>query len=545
MAQMSERKRFFTDDTQSGLYGGTGPANTARIEKTCAAGTVFVFFVVITAVRFFMLNTSEHPTGLDGYFYALQAKSFMLTGSLENPDTKIGYYLCGLCSLICGDAIIGCKLWAAVSNALLSVGIFVFVRMLFSRGNRQSGLYAAGAAMLLSAVSPAVTILCINYINNQTGVVFFFLYGASAVHVLRMSAAKNRASYASYAAHISLTFALCILCMMSHLVSACYALIFTGILMVKKLSFKLRPVVAVVAAAGFVCACAILFTQLARFKNVFALTPVLPLFSPFMIRSCGFALCFEISVYFAATWALSVVYVFRTKRFDCALLFTPVLFFPFWRLDVLDMGYRMLLNAVPAAIVFIAYMLNVMFMQPNARPGEKINAGEGRDKRGLPVVKPAYCVACAVLCALVFCTPRLYKKERDPPYGYYRRIIENIELDDDSLLIAHLGLNHVYTYYKNLRDSLNYIPDFYVPTEKLWRLAYGVHMISLEQNIHANGRDFAENVRRIDSHYVLIREDYWREYLANEEEEIAETYKNWFNPYTVRPAFIRKKAKSF
>ena len=536
---MSERKRFFTDDTRSGLRGGTCPANRARIEKTCAAGTVFVFFVVITAVRFFMLNTSEYPTGLDGYFYALQAKSFMLTGVLENPDTKIGYYLCGLCSLMCGDAIIGCKLWAAVSNALLSAGIFVFVRMLFSRGNRQSGLYAAAAAMLLSASSPAVTILCINYINNQTGLAFFFLYGACAIHLLRMSGTKNRASYA---AHIGLTFALCILCMMSHLVSACYALIFTGILIIKKLSFRVRSIF---AAIGFVCVCAILFTQFPRFKNVFAFTPVLPLFSPFMIRSCGFVLCFEISVYFAATWVLSVVYIFRTKRFDCALLFTPVLFFPFWRLDVLDMGYRMLLNAVPATIVFIAYMLNVMFMQPNARRSGKTNAGEGRGKRGLPVVKAAYWVLCAVLCALVFCTPRLYKKERDPHYGYYRRIIENIELDDDSLLIAHLGLNHVYTYYKNLRDSLNYIPDFYVPAEKLWRLAYGVNMISLEQNIHANGRDFAENVRRIDSHYVLIREDYWREYLANEEEEIAETYKNWFNPYTVRPAFIRKKAKSF
>ena len=46
--------------------------------------TAFVFFV-----RWYMLNKSPEPTGLDGYYYALQAKSFMQYGILENPDYKM------------------------------------------------------------------------------------------------------------------------------------------------------------------------------------------------------------------------------------------------------------------------------------------------------------------------------------------------------------------------------------------------------------------------------------------------------------------------
>ena len=144
----------------------------------------------------------------------------------------------------------------------------------------------------------------------------------------------------------------------------------------------------------------------------------------------------------------------------------------------------------------------------------------------------------------MFFTPRLYDKRRDPSYEYYKRIADKIELPDDSLLIAHLPLNHVYTYDKNLRDALNYVPDFYVAPEKLWRLAYGVNILSLEEHLNADLPDFSAYVRPIDARYILIREDYWQAYLKNEDEEIIETYKNWFNPYTVRPAFIRK-AKSF
>lgn len=500
-------------------------------------GAVCIVFTVTAALRFFMLSSSAHPTGLDGYYYALQAQSLVTTGALENPAPEIGFYACGLCSFLCGNAVIGCKLWAALSNALIPAAVFVFLQTLFQKKRP----HQAFAALLLTASSPSVTTLCVNYINNQTGLVFFFLYGASAVNLFRQSDWKKRTACGL------LTLLLLGLCVFSHLVSAAYAFVFTGLLMLKKLPPKVQ---AAAIPAGLVCGGALFFSQLPRFQNVFALAPVLPVFSPFMRRSAGLVVSLELSMYFIAVWGAVVFVIVRKRRFDAAVLLTPVLFFPFWRLDILDMGYRMMLNAVPASIVFIQYLLlsgTHKKENPSNVSAPETTMGSQHDGNKTPFQssrKTVYAVNLA-LFALLFLTPRLYDKKRDPPYDYYKRIVEPIELDNDSLLIAHLGLNHVYTYYKNLRDALNYVPDFYVAPEKLWRLAYGVNTIALEQHVPLDEQNFAKFVRPIDENYVLIREDYWQLYLRNEDEEIAETYQNWFNPHTVRPAFIRKKAKSF
>ena len=50
----------------------------------------FVVFFVTAALRFFMLSSSEYPVGLDGYYYALQAKSLVMQGALENPSAETG-----------------------------------------------------------------------------------------------------------------------------------------------------------------------------------------------------------------------------------------------------------------------------------------------------------------------------------------------------------------------------------------------------------------------------------------------------------------------
>lgn len=495
----------------------------------------FIVFFVTAALRFFMLSSSEYPAGLDGYYYALQAKSLLTHGALENPSAETGFYACALCSLITKNAVIGCKLWAAISNALIPLSVFVFLETLF----RKKRPFAALTALLLSAASPSVTALCINYINNQTGLAFFFLYGASVIALVQNGCRKKRALFAF------LSLALFALCLISHLVSAAYALIFTALLILKKLPPKIQ---AALIPLGLLCGAALFFTQLPRFKNVFSLTPVLPIFSPFMRKSAGLPVSIELSAYFLFVWGAAFFSLVRKKRFDLALFLPLVLFFPFWHLDILDMGYRMMLNAVPASIVFISYLL--FYNEENHETVDSDSELKGTiknppDKKSpLPSIRRILYAVPLALFALLFFTPRLYDKSRDPPYEYYKRIADKIELPDDSLLIAHLSLNHVYTYDKNLRDALNYVPDFYVAPEKLWRLAYGVNILSLEEHLNADLPDFSAYVRPIDERYILIREDYWQEYLKNQDEEIVETYKNWFNPHTVRPAFIRK-AKSF
>ena len=104
-----------------------------RLSDTHLYIAAFVVFFVTAALRFFMLSSSEYPAGLDGYYYALQAKSLVMHGALENPSAETGFYACALCSLITKNAVTGCKLWAAISNALIPLSVFVFLETLFRK----------------------------------------------------------------------------------------------------------------------------------------------------------------------------------------------------------------------------------------------------------------------------------------------------------------------------------------------------------------------------------------------------------------------------
>ena len=64
--------------------------------KTFYISLIILCTAVIFTLRFTMLLKSNHPCGLDGYYYALQAKSLLVNHALENPDYKTGYYLCAL-----------------------------------------------------------------------------------------------------------------------------------------------------------------------------------------------------------------------------------------------------------------------------------------------------------------------------------------------------------------------------------------------------------------------------------------------------------------
>lgn len=471
--------------------------------------TAFVFFV-----RWYMLNKSPEPTGLDGYYYALQAKSFMQYGILENPDYKIGYYLCGISSLLCGDPIIGCKIIAALMSALLCLGVYAVLRSLkIPHMSSLTGFFLCGSSF-------AVASMATNYINNLTGIVFFLFYAALLIRLCYEDATSSKIGSIL---KITLAALLFLCCVLSHLVSAAFAFLFTIILFLRKQSFRHQIAFLIVSIVAGIL---IFSRQLPRFTSVFSLGPILPVLSDSMRKAVGMRISGEMSVLFITAWLLCIfrtLQCVRKKYLDLSVFAAPILFFPFWNLDILDMGYRMLLSAVPIGIIMLVLGINNMLKQSE---------------------RNRHIFFSIILCVTVpgtVVSVYSYNPFNDPPFSYYRRIVQDIELPDDSLLIAHLGLNHVYTYYKNLRDCLNYEPDFPVPPEKLWRIAYGVHIISLENQLtDLRQEDFSRYIQPIDSYYTLIREDIWQRYLENEEESIAATYNNWFNPHTVRPQFIRK-----
>lgn len=481
---------------------------------------VILYSFIIFGVRLMMLLKSDFPTGLDGFFYALQAKSLVVNGALENPDHEIGYFLCGFWAKIFNNVFLGVKIQAALSSTLISVLIFILLKIISQEKNIIPIL-----GLLISSVSVGITLFNINYINNQTGLVFFLSYCTALIYLLQNA---GRFSKIKKNLLLFLCTILLVLSGLSHLVSAAYAFIFTAIILIRKLKIRNQIILLTLA-----CLCAVLlfFNQLPRFQSVFSLTPVLPCFSPVLMNLAGKAMCIEMSVYFVLTWFLGLFFfINKHKDQNCKkdfafLLLIPVMFFPFWKLDELDMGYRMLLNAIPVSIPFNLYIISKIF-----------DFSKIKESKYVTLV-----LFITIFTTGLFFTPKLYNPKKDPPWKYYKSVVEKIDLPDDSLLIAHLPINHVYTYYCNLRDGLNYEADFFVSEGKTWRLAYGTNASYLQQFFgEFEEEELNQLIMQLNGEYVLIREDLWQRYLKYEEDDIVDSLMNFYNPHTLRPEFIRK-----
>lgn len=501
------------------------------IYKTLTILILAVLLALTFKVRYEMYLKSNHPTGLDGYYYALQAKSFAETGVLENPDIETGYYLCGIFAKLCGDPIKGVKLCDAFTSVLTCFAVFLL--MLAATKN----VFFAFFGFLLTAASPSFTLMGINYINNQIGLMFLMLFVAALIFLNENYKSLKRFEKIFYTFGVVLLF---VLSGLSHKVTFVYSVFVLGIFLLSKskkllkVLWKKKWMLVTTLSVFAVCAVgSVLFVKLhsPRFLNSFKFWNI-PLSNHRMLESqlSRFGIV-EIWLYYVTAWVGGIFFAVTKKQNRLLILAIPVVFFLFWNLDS-DMGLRMIQNGVVIGIPVCVYLL--------------WNLAESKISFKLKNV------ICAVLSLpvlyMIFLTPALYEPRRDPPYEKYKRIIKDVELGDDSLLIAHLGLNHVYTYQKNLRDCLNWNCDFEVKDNDVWRLAYGadegrVKMVLMNSEKFA-WPQIAEQVSEVSLDYILIKEELWQEYLLLEDKEIAETFNNWYNPHEARPEFIRKKRKA-
>jgi len=469
---------------------------------------VVILISSLFAARLIMLFQSPWPNGLDGAYYAMEFRSFMERGHLENPDLSPIFRIGGLISLLTGDPVASVKLCSALLSAILTGAMFFFIAAL-----RPEKPGSALLAAILTALSPSLSKMSVNYLNNLGGLGF----GLLALSFTALYLRKRRWAYLLPA----LLFL--VLAILSHRVTAVYLFfifIFYSLHIIwKKSSRTLRFCSLLCLIALPLLLIALKRDELARFGGSFSLTPLLPILSQVFRKQLPLAVALEMTVYFIISYAL-LIYSLIKNRSNLALHgLVPLFFFPFWNLSVLDMGYRMLLSAIPAGIVFLtAIPVNVSIRKQAV-------------KKLLPWLALPF----------VFATVLVYNPRKDPPYKKYHEIVETVELDDDSLLISHLGLNHIYTYDKNFRDALNYVPDFPVPPEQLWRLAFGASYETLSALYPAESA--SGEIRKLPHNYILIKERLWQKYLTWEDEVQAETLRSWFNPHEARPEFIRQSKK--
>jgi hypothetical protein len=122
------------------------------------AGLVTISFVQ----RWAMLTDSPYPVGVDGYFYPVQLRSLLETGTLAYPAAPLAFWLMAPLAAIT-DPITGAKLGAALFGALVALPAYgVGARLGRGRG---AGLVAAA----LATTSAGSAFLTIEFVKNGIG----------------------------------------------------------------------------------------------------------------------------------------------------------------------------------------------------------------------------------------------------------------------------------------------------------------------------------------------------------------------------------------
>ena len=477
---------------------------------------IFLLFVLMAATwgaRFFMLQKSPYAPGLDGYSYAVQTYSLKHFGKVKDPDASPVLRLLGGLARIIGDPVISNKAGAALLAALLLLPVFLL-------GRRVTGSPAAGLGMAaFFSFSPSLTCLSIEFLKNLGGLVglFFFFY------FLRGLYCRNGKLPAAAGLLAAAVFTL-----LAHRSTAVLVLAAAGLALLPLL-WKRKGLALLLAGAvtgGFLLLVRLRgglhFLDLERIADVFAVRDLLPVFSDYLRAVLPGAMTAELT--FAALSPFLLLFFRRRLAADPLLRILWVLLFllalPVWDLSRLDMGFRMLLLAVPLALVLWGCVLFHVL--------RGLRTGMGG-------------VAVLPVAALLFFSTWVYNPARDPDYRLYERAIAPVDLPADSLLISHQGMNFFYTYKKwkgpRWEGSLCWLPEYEVPVEKLWRLAHGVTF----REVATARPDWVKDGRLKESvfPYLLIREDCWNAFLRTQPRERVRSLENWFNPHTVRPAFLR------
>ena len=471
---------------------------------------VMTFFI-----RFSMLQKSDYAPGLDGYSYAVQTYSIKHFNRVKDPDSSPVFWFLGGLAKVLGDPVRSNKAGAAILAALLLVPAFLLLREWSGRAG--PGLLAAG----LCAVSPSLIWLSVEFLKNLgalSGLMFFLFL------LLRSS---RRGFRPSRIAGLVLLF---VFCFFAHRTTAVLAAVTAGVFFLpdlwkrKRLLFLLPAGGAALLFVFTLIRGGLHFLDLERFSGVFSFGPFLPVFSahfrsvlpPVMVAEMTLVVLSPFLLLFFRTTLLKD----RFLRTVWAVLFLTAM--PFWNLSRMDMGFRLILLAAPLAVIPAAALLSRIRISRRVFPA-----------------------AAAAVVLLLLVGRTVYSPSRDPDYAFYEKVVAPLHLDEDSLLISHQGMNFYYTYAKwagrKWEGSLCYIPEYKMPVEKLWRLAHGVTWPEMSRRYPRWTKK--KLVKKLLYPYLLIREDCWRRFLRDQPKQRVRSLENWYNPHTVRPAFLRVHQK--
>ncbi len=462
-------------------------------------------FVLSGLVKYLALGQTTYANGWDGYYYIMQAHSWLELGYLQSLDYSIIYPYFTAISYLIGDYVLAFKVGTALIAATLATAVFLLVRD--GSGSRS----VAALAAVLIVFSPTLTYFLSQFPKNAMGLVFLVFF-------LR-SVGKGRVIWA-------LVFF--VLAMLTHRMIAGLCLLAVAAYSIRQLHWKWLVLGALLLFGISWLPGVLHISDLARFQGQFSHVPHFAPYAFWQLFSKSTSFWWELELILLSILIIYLIinYLRSHQLYKKELLkgtILPLLLviavFPFFRMETGSMGYRFFLIAPVIAIIYATSTIRLSF-------------------------KLATILSGIIIITSFFSFKAYNPNLHDPPYRLFEAIVDRLEQQYENsgfeLIIAEKSLATM-VIYKTDFDALNWQPPQTTDLSKVLRVVHNLDYIHFTKYL---SQPELNGVTKLTTSYHAIPETTWRSFLdkakVSKDEEMLNRVERGNNPSEERPYFLKK-----
>jgi hypothetical protein len=479
--------------------------NFRNREQAIFLAAVVFFFVASSIIRYIALAQTPYANGWDGYYYVMQAHSWLTYGNLQSPDYSIIYPYFILLSKLIGDYELAYKVGAALISGGLLISSFSLVYALSGK------IHAAILTISFLLFSPTITFFISQFPKNALAVI--------VLNLLIISIYKKN--------HLS-GITLFALSLLTHRMIAGLSIIIILLAVINTINKKWIMGALVIIFTFSLLPGILHISDFTRFYGQFNWTPQLSTFSFYKLFENGISFWWAIELILLSLMIIHLTYAYiKTRDFKSRNpIYSKILpvisliaIFPFFTMAFGSMGYRFfMLTPLIVSVYFVSKI------QPNRTYSLIIAL--------LFVVSSAF--------SFTSYNPYLH----DPPNKLYDLIInrlnENYNSNEYPLVIAHKSLAELIIYRTDF-DALNWSPPKTANPDSVLRIIHNIEYYHFSKYLFKKEVGF---VKKLTMHYYAVPESSWKKFLKlvkeKEDYKLMELIKSGNNPLEQRPQYLKK-----
>lgn len=479
--------------------------NFKNREQSIFLASIVFFFIASYVLRFTALQQTHYANGWDGYYYVMQAHSWLTYGYLQSPDYSIIYPYFILISYLIGDYEIAYK----VGSALISGGLLISSLSLIYFISRK--IYPAILVASFLLFSPTVTFLISQFPKNALGIIVLNLIIASIYKKTNL-----------------ITLFLFVISLFTHRMIAGISIIIILLSLFNTTNKKWILVGIVFVFIMSLLPGILHISDFTRFNGQFNWIPQLAPYSFYKLFGNGISFWWKLELVLLSLMIILLVYTyFKSKDYaSSSSLFSKIMplilllvIFPSFTMTFGSMGYRffMLVPFIVSVYFVSKAQLNKIFTMS---------------------------ISLLLVVSSTFSYTSYNPNMHDPPNKLYdvviNRLMKNYNTKDYSLVIVHKSLAELIIYRTDF-DALNWSPTKTVNTDSTIRIIHNLEYYHFTKYLSKKELGL---FKKLTLHYYATPESSWKKFLKmideKEDEELLDLIKSGNNPLEQRPIYLKK-----